>query len=70
MVRLTDRPDMTFDVYRGRRTATQQQREQREDLFRADLFLGGLFIEERIGFSGEQNSLRNSRREENYYLYE
>ena len=24
-VRLTDRPDMTLDVYRGRKTATQQQ---------------------------------------------
>ena len=25
MVRLTDRPKMTLDVYRGRKTATQQQ---------------------------------------------
>ena len=25
MVRLTDRPDMTLDVYRGRKTITQQQ---------------------------------------------
>ena len=25
VVRLTDRPDMTFDVYRGRKTTTQQQ---------------------------------------------
>ena len=25
MVRLTDRPDMTLDVYRGRKTAIQQQ---------------------------------------------
>ena len=25
MVRLTDRPDMTVDVYRGRITTTQQQ---------------------------------------------
>ena len=24
MVRLTDRPDMTLDVYRGRKTTTQQ----------------------------------------------
>ena len=24
-VRLTDRPDMTLDVYRGRKTTTQQQ---------------------------------------------
>ena len=26
VVRLTDRPDMTFDVYRGRKTTIQQQR--------------------------------------------
>ena len=25
MVRLTDRPDMTLDVYRGRKTSMQQQ---------------------------------------------
>ena len=25
VVRLTDRPDMTLDVYRGRKTAMQQQ---------------------------------------------
>ena len=25
VVRLTDRPDMTFDVYRGRKTTMQQQ---------------------------------------------
>ena len=25
MVRLTDRPDMTLDVYRGRKTTMQQQ---------------------------------------------
>ena len=27
MVRLTDRPDMTLDVYRGRKTTIQQQNE-------------------------------------------
>ena len=27
MVRLTDRPDMTLDVYRGRKTTTQQQQQ-------------------------------------------
>ena len=26
VVRLTDRPDMTLNVYRGRKTTTQQQR--------------------------------------------
>ena len=25
VVRLTDRPDMTIDIYRGRKTTTQQQ---------------------------------------------
>ena len=28
MVRLTDRPDMTLDVYRGRITTTQQQQKK------------------------------------------
>ena len=27
VVRLTDRPDMTIDVYRGRKTTTQQQQQ-------------------------------------------
>ena len=29
VVRLTDRPDMTLDVYRGRKTTTQQQQQSR-----------------------------------------
>ena len=28
VVRLTDRPDMTLDVYRGRKTTRQQQQQQ------------------------------------------
>ena len=28
MVRLTDRPDMTLDVYRGRKTTMRQQQQQ------------------------------------------
>ena len=35
MVRLTDRPDMTLDVYRGRKTTMQQQQQPR--LFRTRL---------------------------------
>ena len=31
VVRLTDRPDMTLDVYRGRKTTTQQQHKQYMD---------------------------------------
>ena len=29
VVRLTDRPDMTLDVYRGRKTTMQQQQQAR-----------------------------------------
>ena len=29
VVRLTDRPDMTLDVYRGRKTTIQQQQQQK-----------------------------------------
>ena len=29
VVRLTDRPDMTLDVYRGRKTTTQRQQERK-----------------------------------------
>ena len=29
VVRLTDRPDMTLDVYRGRKTTTKQQDDER-----------------------------------------
>ena len=32
VVRLTDRPDMTLDVYRGRKTTTQQQQLYSERL--------------------------------------
>ena len=28
VVRITDRPDMTLDVYRGRKTTIQQQQQQ------------------------------------------
>ena len=28
VIRLTDRPDMTLDVYRGRKTTMQQQQQQ------------------------------------------
>ena len=33
VVRLTDRPDMTLDVYHGRKTTTQQQQQSlKEDI--------------------------------------
>ena len=31
VVRLTDRPDMTLDVYRGRKTTVQQQQQSNLD---------------------------------------
>ena len=31
VVRLTDRPDMTLDVYRGRKTTMQQQQQQKHE---------------------------------------
>ena len=33
VVRLTDRPDMTLDVYRGRKTAMQQQQQTKTEIF-------------------------------------
>ena len=32
VIRLTDRPDMTLDVYRGRKTTMQQQQQQQVKL--------------------------------------
>ena len=32
VVRLTDRPDMTLDVYRGRKTTMQQQQQQQQQV--------------------------------------
>ena len=32
VVRLTDRPDMTLDVYRGRKTTIQQQLQLNEEI--------------------------------------
>ena len=36
VVRLTDRPDMTLDVYRGRKTTMQQQQQFSLDMFTAN----------------------------------
>ena len=45
VVRLTDRPDMTLDVYRGRKTTTQQQ--QQNFLLFVILQKGGIKVSER-----------------------
>ena len=40
MVRFTDRPDMTLDVYRGRKTIQQQQQLTTREHLITLLFLG------------------------------
>ena len=37
VVRLTDRPDMASDVYRGRKTTKQQQQKKKQELFGEDV---------------------------------
>ena len=39
VVRLTDRPDMTLDVYPGRKTTIQQQHSERQRLYALLVFL-------------------------------
>ena len=36
VARLTDRPDMTLDVYRGRKTTMQQQQQQQPIILTVD----------------------------------
>ena len=47
VVRLTDRPDMTLDVYRGRKTTMQQQQRQyRKPLY---FYIGIIAIHHKVG---------------------
>ena len=39
MVRLTDRPDMTLDVYRGRKTTMQQRQQQQQGMVKREALL-------------------------------
>ena len=53
VVRLTDRPDMTLDVYRGRKTTIQQQQchfhfNIESTLKGKNLFLGNKFFPVRV----------------------
>ena len=41
VVRLTDRPDMTLDVYRGRKTTMQQQQQNHCHIFQSFFFFEG-----------------------------
>ena len=44
VVRLTDRPDMTLDVYRGRKTTMQQQQLSYRWLILRELFMKHHFV--------------------------
>ena len=46
MVRLTDRPDMASDVYRGRKTTKQQQQQQKkkQELFGEDVVVEEAYV--------------------------
>ena len=50
VVRLTDRPDMTLDVYRGRKTTMQQQQQQYFTLQLGTFFLFHIEIEGKGGW--------------------
>ena len=51
VVRLTDRPDMTLDVYRGRRTTMQQQQQFILSLVILSFFgLCGLKLQNKVDF--------------------
>ena len=41
MVRLTDRPDMPSDVYRGRKTTKQQQQQKKNKQKKKTIIRGG-----------------------------
>ena len=51
VVRLTDRPDMTLDVYRGRKTTMQQQQISDLILRLFSLFCLNIKIAQTSGFS-------------------
>ena len=44
MVRLTDRPDMASDVYRGRKTTKQQQKKKKQELFGKDVVVEEAYV--------------------------
>ena len=56
VVRLTDRPDMTLDVYRGRKTTMQQQQQQALDCKNSHL----LFLVLPLYFSADKLLFRRS----------
>ena len=44
VVRLTDRPDMASDVYRGRKTTKQQQQQKKQELFGEDVVVEEAYV--------------------------
>ena len=50
VVRLTDRPDMTLDVYRGRKTTIQPTNQYLEN----EIFPGQGKVKESCGWSGKR----------------
>ena len=44
MVRLSDRPDMASDVYRGRKTTKQQQKKNKQELFGEDVVVEEAYV--------------------------
>ena len=46
VVRLTDRPDMASDVYRGRKTTKQQQKKKKKKKKNQELFGEDVVVEE------------------------
>ena len=44
VVRLTDRPDMASDVYRGRKTTKQQQQQKKQELFGKDVVVEEAYV--------------------------
>ena len=68
MVRLTDRPDMTLDVYRGRKTTMQQQ--QNLNIYMAKYLR--IDIRSLSAINGARNNISNcqsNRYEADYYFF-
>ena len=49
MVRLTDRPDMTLDVYRGRKTTIQQKKKIQLLCSREEVALKNVYVNMLVG---------------------
>ena len=68
MVRLTDRPDMTLDVYRGRKTTIQQQQLPRLSVVRLTDRSDMTLAVHRGRKTAQQQQQRDVLRPVNYFL--